>query len=103
MRQQIASAINVVVQVARLSDGTRKVMTISEIVGMEGDIISMQDIFTFDRYGVSDDERVLGEFKATGIRPRFADRLKTYGIDLSALLFANLNGNGNGNGRGAAK
>ncbi|HET8648947.1 MAG TPA: CpaF family protein [Gemmatimonadales bacterium] len=103
MRQQIASAINVVVQVARLSDGTRKVMTISEIVGMEGDIISMQDIFTFERYGVSDDERVMGEFKATGIRPRFADRLKTYGIDLSALLFANLNGNGNGNGRGAAR
>ncbi|MFL5514340.1 MAG: CpaF family protein, partial [Gemmatimonadales bacterium] len=89
MRQQIASAINVVIQVSRLSDGSRKLMQISEIVGMEGDIITMQDIFVYEREGVTDNDRVLGQFKATGIRPRFSDRLKTYGIDLSTLLFSN--------------
>jgi pilus assembly protein CpaF len=88
MRQQIASAINVVIQVSRLSDGSRKLMHISEIVGMEGDIITMQDIFVYEREGVADNEKVLGRFKATGIRPRFSDRLKSYGIDLSALLFS---------------
>jgi pilus assembly protein CpaF len=89
MRQQIASAINVVVQVSRLPDGSRKLMQVSEIVGMEGDIITMQDIFVYEREGVGENEKVLGHFKATGIRPRFSDRLKSYGIDLSALLFSN--------------
>jgi len=88
MRQQIASAINVVVQLARLSDGTRKVVTISEIVGMEGDIITMQDIFVFERHGVDERGRVLGRFRATGLRPRFAERMKAYGIELPAALFA---------------
>jgi pilus assembly protein CpaF len=88
MRQQIASAINVVIQVSRLSDGSRKLMQVSEIVGMEGDIITMQDIFTYEREGMEND-RVLGQFKATGIRPRFSDRLKSYGIDLSGMLFTN--------------
>jgi pilus assembly protein CpaF len=88
MRQQIASAINVVVQVSRLSDGSRKLMQVSEIVGMEGDIITMQDIFVYEREGMEND-KVLGQFKATGIRPRFSDRLKSYGIDLSAVLFSN--------------
>jgi pilus assembly protein CpaF len=90
MRQQIASAINVVIQVSRLGDGSRKLMQISEIVGMEGDVITMQDIFVFERTGVGENEKVLGQFKATGIRPRFADRLKAYGIDLGAMLFSNL-------------
>ena len=89
MRQQIASAINVVVQVSRLSDGTRKLMQVSEIVGMEGDIITMQDIFVYEREGVAENDKVLGRFRATGIRPRFSDRLKSYGIDLSSLLFSN--------------
>jgi pilus assembly protein CpaF len=89
MRQQIASAINLVVQVSRLSDGTRKIMQVSEIVGMEGDIITMQDIFMFEREGIDESERVLGRFKATGIRPRCAERLKAYGVDLSTMLFAN--------------
>jgi pilus assembly protein CpaF len=89
MRQQIASAINVVVQVSRLSDGTRKLMQVSEIVGMEGDIITMQDIFIYEREGVAENDKVLGRFRATGIRPRFSDRLKSYGIDLSSLLFSN--------------
>jgi len=88
MRQQIASAINVVVQLARLPDGTRKVVTLSEIVGMEGDIITMQDIFVFERQGVDQHGRVLGRFRATGLRPRFAERMKAYGIELPAALFA---------------
>jgi pilus assembly protein CpaF len=92
MRQQIASAINVIIQVARMSDGTRKVTSISEIVGMEGDVITMQDIFVFDRQGIDEHEKVVGKYKSTGIRPRFADRLKQYGIDLSQLLFANADG-----------
>jgi pilus assembly protein CpaF len=91
MRQQIASAIDVVIQVSRLTDGTRKVMAISEIVGMEGDIITMQDIFIYERQGMDPEGRVLGRFRATGIRPRFADRLKAYGIELSQLLFAEEN------------
>lgn len=89
MRQQIASAINVVIQVSRLSDGSRKLMQVSEIVGMEGEIITMQDIFVYDREGVAANDKVVGHFHATGIRPRFSDRLKTYGIDLSSLLFSN--------------
>ncbi len=92
MRQQIAAAINVVIQVARLSDGTRKVVSITELVGMEGDVITMQDIFLYDRQGM-DGDKVVGQFKATGIRPRFAERLKAYGIDLSSLLFLNADGN----------
>jgi pilus assembly protein CpaF len=92
MRQQIASAINVIIQVARMSDGTRKVTSISEIVGMEGDVITMQDIFVFERQGIDEHEKVVGKYKSTGIRPRFADRLKQYGIDLSQLLFANADG-----------
>jgi pilus assembly protein CpaF len=90
MRQQIASAINLVIQVSRLSDGSRKLMQISEIVGMEGDVITMQDIFIYDREGVGENDKILGRFRATGIRPRFSDRLKSYGIDLSSLLFSNL-------------
>jgi pilus assembly protein CpaF len=90
MRQQIASAINVVIQVSRMSDGTRKIMQVSEIVGMEGDIITMQDIFIYEREGIGPDDKVIGHFRATGIRPRFSERLKAYGIDLSTLLFSNL-------------
>jgi pilus assembly protein CpaF len=92
MRQQIASAINVVIQVSRLSDGSRKLMQVSEIVGMEGDIITMQDIFLYEREGIGENDKVLGRFRASGIRPRFSDRLKSYGIDLSSLLFSNLTG-----------
>jgi pilus assembly protein CpaF len=88
MRQQIASAINVVVQISRLSDGSRKVTNISEIVGMEGEVITMQDIFVFERQGIGEDGEVLGRFRSTGIRPRFSDRLKAYGINLGELLFA---------------
>jgi pilus assembly protein CpaF len=87
IRQQIASAIHVVVQVARLPDGTRKVISISEITGMEDDSIWMQDIFTFDRMGMDPDGRVRGVFRATGAKSRFADRLATAGYGMRAELF----------------
>jgi pilus assembly protein CpaF len=87
MRQQIASAIHGVVQVSRLADGTRKVTSISEVAGMEGDVIMMQDIFTFERRGIDESGRVRGYFTATGIRPKFAERLATAGCRLRPALF----------------
>ena len=87
MRQQIASAIELVVQVARLSDGTRRVISISEINGMEGDMIVMQEIFKYERSGIGQDGRVIGRHKATGVRPQFAERLKIHGMPLPADLF----------------
>ena len=87
MRHQIASAIHAVVQIARLSDGTRKVMTISEVTGMEGDVICMQDIFAFERQGIDENGKVRGTFRASGIRPKFADRLATAGCRLRPALF----------------
>ena len=87
MRQQTASAIQVVVQQTRLSDGSRKVTTISEITGMEGDVITMQDIFLFEKMGVSQDGKVLGRFRATGVRPKCCERLKTSGIHIPADMF----------------
>ena len=87
IRHQISSAIHAVVQVARLSDGTRKVITVSEITGMEGEIVSMQDIFVFDRLGIDEAGKVRGMFRATGIRPKFAERLATAGCRLRPGLF----------------
>jgi pilus assembly protein CpaF len=87
VRQQTASAINLVVHLARLADGTRKVVSISEITGMEGDMVSMQDIFLFERIGVKPDGRVTGRFTATGIRPKASERLQASGVDLPARLF----------------
>jgi pilus assembly protein CpaF len=87
MRQQIASAINLVVQVARLSDGTRRVTSISEITGMEGDTITMQEIFHYERTGVDQHGQVIGRFRPTGIRPRFAERLKACGMQLPRVFF----------------
>ncbi|HEY8257124.1 MAG TPA: CpaF family protein [Gemmatimonadales bacterium] len=92
MRQQVASAINIVIQIARLSDGARKIIQISEIVGMEGEVITMQDIFVFEREGIGEDDKVLGAFRATGIRPRCSERLKSYGIDLGSMVFGDRNG-----------
>jgi pilus assembly protein CpaF len=86
MRQQIASAVNLVIQVARLTDGTRRIVSISEITGMEGEMITMQEIFQFERTGVDAAGKVLGRFRTTGIRPRFAERLKQYGMQLPAFF-----------------
>ncbi|MBA3269007.1 MAG: CpaF family protein, partial [Acidobacteria bacterium] len=87
MRQQIASAIQLVVQQTRLSDGTRKVTSISEITGMEGDVITMQEIFAFEKLGITQDGKVVGRFRATGVRPKCCERLRTSGIHLSADMF----------------
>jgi pilus assembly protein CpaF len=87
MRMQIASAIHAVVQIARLSDGTRKVISVSEVHGMDGEIIGLQDIFVFDRTGIDESGKVKGVFRATGIRPQFADRLATGGCRLRPALF----------------
>jgi pilus assembly protein CpaF len=87
MRQQIASAIQLVVQQTRLSDGSRKVTSVSEITGMEGDIITMQEIFLFEKMGLSQDGKVIGRFRATGVRPKCCERLKASGIHLPADMF----------------
>jgi pilus assembly protein CpaF len=87
VRQQIASAITIVVQAARMSDGTRKVTSISEITGMEENVISMQEIFTFTRKGIGPDGKVIGVFSPTHIRPRFLERLRVAGIVLPPALF----------------
>jgi len=87
VRHQIASAIHAVVQVARLSDGTRKVISISEVTGMDSESITMQDVFTFERRAIDENGKVRGTFRATGFRPLFADRLATYGARLRPALF----------------
>ena len=86
MRQQIASAVNLVIQVARLTDGTRRIVSIYEITGMEGEMITMQEIFLFERTGVDAAGKVVGRFRTTGIRPRFAERLKQYGMQLPTFF-----------------
>ena len=87
MRQQVAAAINLVVQVARMSDGSRRVTSISEITGMEGETITMQEIFQYERTGVDQQGQVIGRFRPTGIRPRFAERLKACGLQLPRVFF----------------
>src|SRR5688572_14522265 len=87
MRQQIASAIQLVVQQTRLSDGSRKITSISEVTGMEGDIITMQEIFLFEKMGVTQDGKVIGRFRATGVRPKACERLKACGIHLPGDMF----------------
>src|SRR5215813_4993 len=87
IRRQIASAIDVVVQISRNSDGTRKVTNLAEITGMEGEVVSMQDIFTFRKRGVRENGEVLGEFVATGVRPKFAEKLAVAGINLPLSMF----------------
>src|ERR1041385_7835176 len=87
VRRQIASAIQLVVQISRFNDGTRRITALSEITGMEEDIVSMQDVFVFEKHGVSPDGRVIGAFTATGIRPKFAERLQASGINVPASWF----------------
>jgi pilus assembly protein CpaF len=87
IRQQIASAVDLFIQTSRFSDGTRRITHITEVVGMEQDIITLQDIFLFERTGITDSGRIHGRFRATGIRPKFYERLKTCGITLPTQLF----------------
>jgi pilus assembly protein CpaF len=86
-RSQIASAIHVIVQVARLADGRRKLVSLAEITGMEGEVVTMQEIFRFRQTGMSPEGHVIGKFEATGIRPRFLEQVMSHGITLSADLF----------------
>ncbi len=92
IRRQIASAVDVILQVSRMSDGTRKVIYLSEITGMEGETVSVQDIFQFHKRGVGPKGEVLGEFTPVGIRPKFADRLEVAGLKLPADMFSRLRG-----------
>jgi pilus assembly protein CpaF len=87
IRQQSASAINIIVQISRLSDGTRKVMSISEITGMEGDVVTIQEIFSFKKAGIGENGQVLGDFLPSGIRPRCTEQLLTAGIQLPITMF----------------
>jgi pilus assembly protein CpaF len=87
IRQQVASAINFVIQVSRMADGTRKITNISEITGMEGEVITMQDIFVFERTGITAQGKVTGRFRATGIRPKASERLAASGVQLPAEMF----------------
>jgi pilus assembly protein CpaF len=87
MRQQIASAIHAVVQIARMSDGTRKLISLTEITGMEGDMLTSQDIFVFQQQGVDKEGTVLGNFRATGVRPHFVEKLRVQGVNLRDDLF----------------
>lgn len=88
MRFMISSALNMIIQVARLSDGTRKITAITEVVGMEGDVVTLQDIFIFERKGIDQNGKVVGQFRATGIRPKFADRLEVAGIKVPEEIFS---------------
>ena len=87
VRQQIASAIGLVVQISRMSDGSRRVVSLAEITGMENDIVSMQDIFTFVRRGIGPNGAVVGSFRPSGIRPKFLEKLRVAGILLPQELF----------------
>ncbi|HEY5648211.1 MAG TPA: CpaF family protein [Nitrospiria bacterium] len=87
VRHQVSSALDIIIQAARLSDGSRKLLSVSEITGMEGDIVTMQDIFVFEQTGIGEGGRVKGRFKATGIRPKFLSKLHASGIDISPTLF----------------
>ena len=87
IRGQIASAVNLIVQAARLSDGSRRVMSVAEIVGMEGDVIQLQEIFKFERTHTDDEGKVFGKFVATGLRPKFMEEMKRRGVHVSADLF----------------
>jgi pilus assembly protein CpaF len=87
IRQQIASAINIIVQVARMPDGTRKLTSISEITGMEGPVITMQDLFVFERHGFDKEQRVRGRFRPEGIRPKFGEKLLARGVSLDVDMF----------------
>jgi pilus assembly protein CpaF len=90
VRQQTASAIDLIIQITRLSDGTRKVTAVTEVVGLEGEVVTMQDIFVFDRTGLRRDGKVCGRFRATGIRPRCSERLASFGIQLPVEMFEHM-------------
>jgi pilus assembly protein CpaF len=90
MREQISSALDLVIQVSRLTDGSRRVTSVTEVTSMEGEVITMQEIYRFRRRGVSKEGKVVGQFEATGVRPTFVERLQLAGVELPPHLFAEL-------------
>jgi pilus assembly protein CpaF len=88
MRFMMSSALDIIIQVARLTDGSRKILSICELVGMEGNVITLQDIFIFEKHGIDKNGKVLGRFKATGIRPNCATKLELSGIEIPDDLFS---------------
>jgi pilus assembly protein CpaF len=91
IRGQIASAVNLIVQVSRLQDGSRRMVSVTEITGMEGDVISMQEVFRYQRVGLTPDNKIIGHFTATGVRSNFSERFRLWGYDLPASIFEPLN------------
>jgi pilus assembly protein CpaF len=87
IREQLASALHVIVQLTRLPDGTRRVVNVTEVAGQEGNLVSLQDLFVFKQQGIDSNGKVLGELHATGIRPRFAEKLHAYGVELAGDVF----------------
>ena len=87
IRSQISSAIHLIVQLSRMRDGTRRMTAISELTGMEGEVIQMQDIVRYNRLGVDDNGKIIGEFRATGIRPRFLAEVQSIGLKVDARIF----------------
>ena len=87
IRQQVASAVHLLVQTSRMSDGSRRVISITEVTGMEGEIVTLQDLFVFEKRGLDPDGKVVGRFAATGIRPKFYEKLLSAGIRLRTDLF----------------
>jgi pilus assembly protein CpaF len=88
IREQVSSALNAIIQVARMSDGTRKIVKVSEVTGMEGEVVVMQDIFVFEKQGLDPEGKVVGQFRATGVRPKFLDTIHMAGIHLGTEIFA---------------
>ena len=87
LRAQIASAVNVIVQISRLQDGTRRMVSITEVIGLEGDLLTMQEVFRFERRGIAADGRVIGGFTAMGVRSHYADRFRQWGFDLPSSIY----------------
>ncbi|MGL4311438.1 MAG: CpaF family protein [Paracoccaceae bacterium] len=92
VRQQIASAVNLMVQASRLQDGSRRMVSITEITGMEGEVISMQEVFRYERLGIAPDGKIIGRFNATGVRSYYSDRFKQWGYDLPASIYEPIGG-----------
>ena len=86
-RAQISSAVNLIVQASRLQDGSRRMTSITEVTGMEGEVISMQEIFRYQRVGLTPDNKIIGHFTATGVRSHFSERFRMWGYDLPANIF----------------
>jgi pilus assembly protein CpaF len=87
VRSQISSAVNLIVQASRLQDGSRRMTSITEITGMEGDVISMQEIFRYQRVGLTPENKIIGHFTATGVRSHYAERFKMWGYDLPSSIY----------------